>query len=1005
MSGYLNYKNIDFALKRILIFMFAFFAGAVLNFSGFNDISSVSAASEPDAPLYNRVGSNELRGVWIPSIPTSNFSFPSKSGLSVEQMKAEIDDIIKNCKETNLNAIFFQVRPAGDALYDSSIFPTSIYLTGKQGESFVGGFDPLKYIIQAAHANNIELHAWINPYRITANSHDLNALAANNPARKNPQWVVKYADGRMYYNPGLPETRELITNGVIEIIKNYNVDGIHFDDYFYPYPVAGAKFDDDAAFAKYGSGYKTVEDFRRASVNKLVQNVYLEIKKIKPEVRFGISPFGIWANQSAAYPTGSKTNGLSSYSAIYSDAKAWIEGGYIDYICPQIYWSFGTEVARYDVLVRWWSAVVDGTGIDLYIGHAAHKVPDWQNGLELPRQVEYARSYMGVAGSVFYGFKNIVENSYDIKDSLAKLFALPRYISPPLDNGKGITVGRPANNSFVTDSAINIMAGSNPIFPVYYKGEKLTRTKSGFFSVYVPLTDGKNNIYLSQNNTTLTHVITKGKASANNSSDASYAQMDSFKIEIVSPINDIITTPGDKIIVTVQAPSKSTVTAKLGGAVITLKPIKEPPDEGPYMTEVYRETITLPTTQPNGQMLDLGNIDFTALRGNEAATITGINVKLINESAYRPCQVIKDFSNLRIRTEATPGWWEDYLPASVGMRDNVVAFKDGYYKLGFGGYISSKNVVLMPEKTLLVNRILSAAMEDVGKITEIRFGVTENVPVDAKCKDGVFTITLFNTPDGARSLSIASNPIFKAVKSSSNKEKKTATYTFDLINADNYYGFEVVYEGGFIIFKVKNPIKKIEGNLPLKGLTIAIDPGHGGNDTGALGFLGTKGKMEKDLNLEIALAVKPKLIALGANVVLTRDKDERVELYDRVDIFNAVKADLAISIHHNSLVDSSDNALTRGLLPLYCDEAGRLLAKTVGKATAAELNRIERATRYQTLGVMRGHKMPVALLEMSFITNPDEYEFAHSSEAVQRSAEGIAKGIADWIDAQQAYVK
>ena len=994
-------------MKRILLFILVLLIGIVSNLSGYLGIipaMSVSAADDGDRE-HNITGDNELRGVWIASV--LNINFPSKTGLTVDEMQSEIDNIVKTCKEANLNAIFFQVRPTGDALYDSAIFPTSKYLTGKQGDPFRGGFDPLKYIIEAAHAENIELHAWINPYRITNEANQsLDTLASSNPAVKHPEWVVKYADGKYYYNPGIPDVQQLITDGVTEIVKKYDVDGIHFDDYFYPYPVSGAKFDDDSAYKKYGSAYKTVDDFRRASVNKLVETVYKEIKKIDPAVRFGISPFGIWANKSDKTPSGSKTSGFESYYSLYSDAKAWINGGYIDYICPQIYWDFAKTVARYDVLVRWWSAAVDGTDVDLYIGHAIFTGSSaFKDEVEIPRQVEYARNYMGVAGSVFYGYADLTANTYKIKDNLAKLFASPYKINKPVSNGGGIVVGRPASGSTVTESVMNIMGGSNPAYPVYYKGEKLARTQSGYFSVYIPLSDGKNNIVFTQNDSNYTYVLNKGKTASGAPSPYVYPQMDSYKISIISPTSAIYANPGTKVAVRVQAPSKSTVTAKIGDTVINLTPVTEPPDEGTYMTEVYTGTITLPNTQPKGELIDLGNIIFSAQRGNEKASATGINIKLINESAYRPCEIINDYSHVKISPDSS--FYNDYLPASVGMRDNIVGFKDGYYKLGFGGWVAAENVVLLSEKTLLVNRILSATMEDTGKVTEIRFAVTENVPVDAKCKDGLFYITLYNTPDGARQLIASDNPIFKSATYSANKANKSVTYTLSLIDADNWYGFEVSYEGGFIIIRVKNPIKKIEGDKPLKDLTIMVDAGHGGSDTGALGFLSTKGKNEKDLNLEIALALKTKLIALGANVVMMRETDITVESLERMTEYNDVNPDFLVSVHHNSLIDgyASDLAFVRGVLPLYCNEAGRLLAKSVGHTIATELNRYERATNYQMLFMLRSHKFPSALFEMAFITNPDEYEFANSAAGVQRSADAIAKGIVTWIDDQQKWVK
>ena len=861
---------------------------------------------------YAKIGDNELRGVWVASV--LNINFPSKPGLSASQLKAELDEIVKNSKEANLNAIFFQVRPTGDALYDSEYFPTSKYLTGKQGNPFPGGFDPLKYIVEIAHKNNIELHAWINPYRIATDTTDPNSLAENNPARQNPSWAVAY-NGMLFYNPGLPEVRELITAGVIEIIQNYDVDGIHFDDYFYPYPDGrGTVFNDTATYEKYGSGYGSVEDFRRASVNELVKKVYGEIKREKPEVRFGIAPFGIWANKSDRAPTGSATKGFESYYSIYSDSKAWINGGYIDYICPQIYWAFGTSVAPFDILVRWWSAAVDGTGVDLYIGHAAYKAPaDFKSEVEIPRQVEYARAYMGVSGSVFYGYSNIAANDCKLKDNLAAMFAFPLKISKPASTGEKISFGRPRNGSTVTDASVNIMGASDPAYPVYYNGEKLARTKSGYFSAYAALKDGKNDIVFAQNKTNYINSVTKGKTAAPPPSDA---------------------------------PPATTASA--------------PPDE-----------------------------------------TGGADAKPANESAFGPCEVIKDYSHLKISTSSE--FYSDYLPASAGMRDNVIGFADGYYKLGFGGWIAAENVVLLPDRTLLVNRILAAGTENLGDTTEIRFAVTENVPVNAKCKDGAFTITLYNTPDGAPALALDDNPVLKSARRSSDRAKKTATYSFDLKDPDNWYGFDISYEGGFIVVKVKNPVIKTESGRPLDGLTVIVDAGHGGADPGALGF--SPDKNEKDLALALALAVKAELAALGAEVIMTRTIDETVDIYKRMDMYNAINPDLLISLHYNSLGDAQDNSRVRGYLGLYCNDSGRLLAKALSGAVSSELNRVEREVRYQALAMLRSHRFPATLCEMGFITNPDEYEIAASEEGVRRSAGAVAEGVLKWIDDQQKWLK
>ena len=283
---------------------------------------------------------SEVRGVWIATV--NNINFPSKKGIDALSLKRELDDIVSTCLKNGINSVYFQVRPSGDALYKSELFPTSEYLTGKQGDPLVGGFDPLEYLVKTAHENNIKVHAWVNPLRVTygtkANpAHNTESLAENNPARQNPTYTVAYGDGKLYYNAGIPEVRQLVADGVAEFVRGYDVDGVVFDDYFYPYAsyTGGVKdkFDDTAAYSEYGSK-KPLDEWRRENINTLIKLCYDTVKSIDTECVFGVSPFGIWQNDDGKNG-GSETNGTSAYDELYCDAAAWINGGDIDYIAPQ----------------------------------------------------------------------------------------------------------------------------------------------------------------------------------------------------------------------------------------------------------------------------------------------------------------------------------------------------------------------------------------------------------------------------------------------------------------------------------------------------------------------------------------------------------------------------------------------------------------------------------------------------------------------------------------------
>lgn len=369
---------------------------------------------------------DDTRGVWIASV--SNIDFPSKPGLSADELRAQLDGIVETVCSRGLNTIFFQVRPASDALYRSEIFPVSAYLTGTQGAPLPDGFDPLDYIIEAAHDRNIAVVAWINPYRITSSAAEgANDLCESNPARIHPDWTVEYA-GKLYYNPGIPEVRELVVSGVREIAENYDVDGVHMDDYFYPYPVSEqadgetvkAVFDDSDALECYNDGSLELSDWRRENVNKLVKACYRAVKQADENKHFGISPFGIWAN-SSHNKEGSKTSGLESYYEIYCDPLAWIEGGYVDYICPQLYWSFETKAAPFGELCDWWNKKLEGTGVKLLVGHAAYRVSEF-GADEIIKQLDYAAAEPTYSGSVFYGYADISADTDGLGDAVRQYY-------------------------------------------------------------------------------------------------------------------------------------------------------------------------------------------------------------------------------------------------------------------------------------------------------------------------------------------------------------------------------------------------------------------------------------------------------------------------------------------------------------------------------------------------------------------------------------------------------
>ncbi|WP_189323981.1 glycoside hydrolase family 10 protein [Streptomyces flaveus] len=357
-----------------------------------------------------RAGSGELRGMWLSTV--TNRDWPSKTGLTAAEQRSELLEHLDTAVRRRLNAVIFQVRPTADALWPSPYEPWSQYLTGVQGED--PGWDPLGTAVEEAHARGLELHAWFNPYRI-ANHTDPTKLVASHPAREHPDWVVPYG-GKLYYNPGLPEVRAFVQDAMLDAVKKYAVDAVHWDDYFYPYPVEGAVFDDDAAYEQYGADFEDRAAWRRDNIDKLVRETAARVKKIRPGTQFGISPFGVWRN-AATDSLGSDTQaGVQTYDDLYADTRKWVREGWIDYICPQIYWNIGFAAADYAKLLPWWAEVAEGSRTRLYVGEALYKAGDpaqpeaWQEPAELSRHLTLAKEHPEARGHVFFAAREVRED-------------------------------------------------------------------------------------------------------------------------------------------------------------------------------------------------------------------------------------------------------------------------------------------------------------------------------------------------------------------------------------------------------------------------------------------------------------------------------------------------------------------------------------------------------------------------------------------------------------------
>ena len=846
-----------------------------------------------------------MRGVWIATVFCIDFP---RAKDNAGRQKQELIRILDNASDAGLNTVFFQVRPHGDAFYKSEIFPWSEYLTGTAGKD--PGYDPLAFLIEEAEKRGIRVHAWINPYRLTMGSssspqtsHDF--LPAGSPVKKRPELTMACGDGRLYLNPGEPDSIQLVVDGVLEIIRKYNVDGVHFDDYFYP---SDMSYDDSKTYEKYGkiSGV-SIENWRRSNTTALIRAVYEAIKSEKPGVEFGVSPSGIWQNKTST-PLGSDTQGFESYNRVFADGRLWVKDGIIDYIVPQVYWPIGRTGADYSVVVRWWRDVAAGTGVKLYIGHAAYQVGTsgaWLAPTEIGNQIALNRSLGVISGSVFYGYSKIEENALGLKDQLKELFFDPGLAQP-------LKIAYPSSGSVITSRNSYIIGSADPRYPLYLDGKPVTRTLSGYFSVYVSLEFGDNEFVFRHQEDELTYTL-----------------------------------------------SSNWKPPKPGGAGGGA-PVK------PKITQLEKPLVYVTKD------------DLTVVRSEPDPDATRLQ------------------------------------PLKKGVKGYVTAESNGYYLMDSGNWTYKPNVEIRKDESLAECRTKSAKLSAGEKTVDIAFGLPYFTSYYVEVSETEITLTLHQTK-GQPITRSGADPIFGDIKYE--QAGPHAIYRLPLKKAGRSYGYHIRYNDAnkTLTFSFNNPLalsaswraipaKANGGNdalwsegKPFKGIVIALDPGHGGSENGATGPPGKRGKLEKDINLELALVLREMLTEAGADVRMTRETDITIDLEARADIVRAMKPDLAISLHRNSLGADKDISSYFGVLTLYTHPQSITLASHLKDALVIGTPHRDGGLRWQSLAMCRIEECPSVLLELGFISNPADFERMNRKSTINMEARAIVRGLISYI--------
>ena len=366
----------------------------------------------------------EFRGVWVASV--ANIDWPKSARDSWEKQKSSYTEILDFYKSLNFNAVIVQIRTAGDAFYPTELAPWSRFLTGIEGEAPQTNEDPLQWLIEETHRHGFEFHAWFNPYRATFDM-NIDVLSEQHDYHQHPDWMIAYGP-KYYYDPGIPEVQDHLVSIMAEVAANYDIDGLHFDDYFYPYTRKDEVFHDTLSFKKYAPVDLTLNEWRRSNIDSLIRKVNDTLKATKPWVQFGISPFGVWKNKSQD-PLGSDTRaGQTNFYDLHADPLVWMENGWIDYLVPQLYWSLDYDPASHRKLLDWWAE--NSSGINLYIGHAAYKIENnkdeaWDRKKEIPEQLLLSRANENTTGNVFFSAKSLMKKEKVSRYLRKKIYRYP----------------------------------------------------------------------------------------------------------------------------------------------------------------------------------------------------------------------------------------------------------------------------------------------------------------------------------------------------------------------------------------------------------------------------------------------------------------------------------------------------------------------------------------------------------------------------------------------------
>ncbi len=935
------------------------------------------------------LGGKELRGVFVDSL--NNKDFPSAPGLSESELKKELDGMITFAAQNKLNAVFFKVCASGDALYHSKVFPVSYYLTGKQGATLT--FDPLSYLCAITAKQGIRVFAWIDPVRATLGTPDYedlsalekhvdrtqgyvppqlssargdnlpqNALAPNSPAAQHPEYLINGDGGAKYYDIANPAVRTLFADAAAELASGYAIDGVLLETDVYP-----KNLDDTKSYTKFG-GTSSIDEFRQNNVTALVDEVSKRVAATKKSLFFGV------AATSDAYTLD------NSY-----DTAGWIQSGIIDYIIPRLYTAIGYGADDYKTRIEGWKGATYGTPVLLMpainsaaLGDSTQSGGSYMDPAELMYQIMMARSCYS-DGHVYSDSTSLMKNPLDLFDRLTRL-----YLDSTLSDRTGsfavsgkLAVTRPGGNISINTSTYFLMGTSNPNQDLYVNGELVTnRAPGGSFGVFLNIPVGSTAVTVTQGDKTITRTIKRASASTDVSKITKITQSSML------PSSMGVVNSGQSYEVKCIAPSGGVVTAKIGDSVCTLKQVAATAENGVPAT--YKGTLSVSGGYAENRTTNLGKVTYTLqYAGNTTSFTSTGDLFYIGANTTASVRVLDDITLIYKTADAA----DSMTNLRKNTTDYILDETDTMFKLSMGGYVKKSAVTMVEGETVAAPQLKGITLEkdNDGEGYVLKGGA--GIPFVFSRSGSEVSVSLYNLK-GLTGIDVSQSGLF----SSCTVSGQTATFTVK--SSASLWGYSLSYRGNdAVLYFKKAPVKAGGASKPLEGITVVLDPGHGGVDPGALGPVGDKGAMEKHLTLAVAQKARTTLQELGAQVYLTRQSDNGVTQADRAGLGERVKADFFVSVHFNSTAESANSSKSTGVEVYYYTSASSSLASNLLNQLSSQTGRKARDVYRSTYVVTRTYYAPSVLCELGFLSNPSEYEQMLSSADIDRAANALAQGI------------